>query len=58
MKIEIRERCGGEKKRGKKKKEKKRNMWIKKKKENKIKNKRLKLRNTITIFLQYFHNKF
>ena len=26
--------------------------------ENKIKNKKLKLRNSITIFLQYFHNKF
>ena len=25
--------------------------------ENKIKNKKLKLRNAITIFLQYFHNK-
>ena len=40
--------CGGEKKRGKKKKE----IWMKKKGKNKIKNKKLKLRNVITIFSQ------
>ena len=56
-KIEIRERCGGEKKR--KKKEKKEKERVDKKiREKKIKKKKLKLRNVITIFSQYFHNKF
>ena len=41
--------CGGEKKRGKKK-----GNTDEKKKNKKIKNKKLKLRNAITIFLQYF----
>ena len=49
-KIEIRERCGGEKKR---KKEKKRNVWMIERKKGKI-----KFRNTSTIFSKYFHNKF
>ena len=40
--------CGGEKKRKKKKKH---------LDENKIKNKKLKLRNANIIFSQYFHNK-
>ena len=46
--------CGGEKKRGKKE-GKKKEIWMKKNKKqgkNKIKNKKLKLRNAITIFLQ------
>ena len=43
-KIEIRERCGGEKKR---KKEKKRNRWMIDRKNGKI-----KFRNISTIFLQ------
>ena len=49
-KIEIRERCGGEKKR---KKEMKRNVWMIERKKGKI-----KFRNTSTIFSKYFHNKF
>ena len=42
----------------KKREKKKRNVWIKKNKGKKIKKKKLKLRNVITIFSQYFHNKF
>ena len=45
-KIEIRERCGGEKKRKKekkKKKKKKRNVWIKKNKEKKNKEEEIKI---------------
>ena len=49
-KIEIRERCGEEKKR---KKEKKRNVWMIERKKGKI-----KFRNTRTVFSKYFHNKF
>ena len=50
--------CVEEKKRGKKRVKKIR-MKIKKRKKgkNKINNKKLKLRNIITIFLQYFQNK-
>ena len=52
--------CGVAKQRGKKEEEgnmdeKKR---VKKQGKNKIKNEKLKLRNVITIFSQYFHNKF
>ena len=55
--------CGGEKKRLKKRKKekKRRNLMDEKKKrvkrKNKIRNKKLKLRNVIIIFSQYFHNK-
>ena len=49
-KIEIRERCGEEKKR---KKEKKRNVWMIERKKGKI-----KFRNIGTILFKYFHNKF
>ena len=50
-------------KKEKKKKEKRRvRVWRRKKKgkksKNKIKNEKLKLRNAMTIFSQYFHNKF